>query len=550
MASPEGVAAHLVDNMDQHTQEEFANITAEANFYRQGHLRVAEDLIKSQDHVDMLFTPQGRRTWQVPAPKRPSQPEKLPVILSEKNKEHLKIIVAAQVSDMMPSIQRLVAADPRIQRFSLSNSPRFKELIIKKYKEDLAARRKSEISLLRTATKLAKANVSTQAYRAIRSILVQMGFREVLPVWEDYDEARDRVETCANVDLQLRATEDGWFASPTALIELDLLRRLQMPSANMKKKKYESGGRVIGFSGPGMHGWQDKWTVKITLDARSITKKTSHTDMSMQTFDEGEAGEAESHRALSLRTLGIWMGKDSREKVQVNTPDCWKEIQQIAEHGLVFNRELQTFLGQAKAFREMSKLEQQAVLGDNEKKYCPVKIQFVFAADMAAQCAVFGHGCAGNHYCGLCMAHEEDRHLPYILVTTDEETSFQAMAHKYDMHARTLYAINTGQDHKGVQILTADGLRNSTAMDAAARESAARADMQRQAEANDGSRRATKRAKKVPVANSAPDEAVLKKLVGWRRPCKPYHGVLVFSVPHPQGHLCSSDPQHWFHAAV
>ena len=513
--SPQRFAAHFVDTMDRHTQDEFAKVTAEGNVYRQGHLRVAADLIKSKGHVDMLFTPRGRSTWQVPAPKRPSQPENL--ILSENNKEHIKIIVAALISDMMPSMQRLVASDPRIQRFSLSNSPRFKEMIIKKYREDLAARRKSEISLLRATTMMAKANVSTQAYRAIRSILVHMGFRDVLPTWQDIGEAREQMETCANVDLELRATEDGWFASPTALIELDLLRRLQMPSANKKNKKHESGGRVIGLSGPGMHGWQDKWTVKITLDARSITKKTSHTDMSMQTFDEGEAGEAESHRALSLRTLGIWMGKDSKEKVQVNTPDCWKEIQQIADNGLIFNRELQTFLGQAKAFREMSKVEQQAVCRDGEKKYCPVKIQFVFAADMAAQCAVFGHGCAGNHYCGLCMAHEEDRHLPYILVTTDEETSFQAMAHKYDMHARTLYAINTRLDHKGVQILTADGLRNSTAMDAAAREAAARADMQRGAEANDGSKRATKRAKKVPVANSEPDEAVLKTLVGWKQ---------------------------------
>jgi hypothetical protein len=520
MASSEGVAAHFVDNMNQDTQEEFANITATAKVYRPGHLKVAEDLIKSPGHAEMLFTPRGKRMWKVegrvPTTQRPSQPEKL--ILSEDNKEHLKIIVAALVSDMMPGIQRLVAADPRIQRFSLSNSPRFKEMIIKKYKEDLAARRKNEISLLRTAARLAKANVSTQAYRAIRNILVQMGFRDVLPVWKDISEARGEIEKCANVDLQLTATEHGWFISPTALIEIDLLRRLQMPSANMKMKKHESGGRAIGFSGPGMHGWQNKWTVKITLDARSITKKTSHTDMSMQTFDEGEAGEAESHRALSLRTLGIWMGKDSREKVQVNTPDCWKEIQQIAEHGVVFNREEQTFLGQAAAFRKLSELEQQALCPDGQKKYCPVKIQFVFSADMAAQCAVFGHGCAGNHYCGFCMAHEEDRHLPYKLVTTEEEVSFQAMAHKYDMHARTLYAINTGLDHKGVQILTADGLRNSTAMDAAAREAAARADMQREAEANDGSRRAKKRAKKVPVAKSEPDKAVLERLVGWRQP--------------------------------
>ena len=520
MASPEILAEIFMANMDQHTQEEFAGIAAEANVYRPGHLKVAEELIKSQDHADMLFTAQGKRAsrWHVPAPKRPSQPERL--ILSEKNKEHLKIIVAAQVSDMMPSIQRLVARDPRIQRFSLSNSTRFKELIIKQYKEDLAARRKSEISLLRAATMMSKANVSTKAYRAIRSILVSMGFRDVLPTWKDLDEARDKIETCADVDLQLTATADGWFASPTALIELDLLRRLQMPSANLKKQKFESDARTIGFSGPGMHGWQDKWTVKITLDARSITKKTSQTEVSMQTFGEGEAGEAESHRALGLRTLGIWMGKDSREKVQVNTPKIWKEIQEIADHGLVFNRELQTFLGQAEAFRKMSEAEQQAVLGDQEKKYCPVKILFVFGGDMAAQCAVFGHGCAGNHYCGLCMAHEEDRHLPYILVTTEEETSFQAMANKYDMHARTLFAINTGQDHKGVQVLTAEGLRNSTAMDAAAREAAARADKQREADANDGSRRAKKRPRTVPVANSVPDVAVLKTLVGWKQPGK------------------------------
>ena len=160
MASPEGVAALFVDGMDQNTQEEFAQIAAKAKVYRPGHLKVAEGMIKS--HVEMLFTSRGKATWQVPAQLRPA-PETL--ILSEDNKEHLKIIVAAQVSDMMPAIQRLVAADPRIQRFSLSNSPRFKERIIKKYKEDLAARRKSEISLLRTATKLAKANVSAAWYR-------------------------------------------------------------------------------------------------------------------------------------------------------------------------------------------------------------------------------------------------------------------------------------------------------------------------------------------------------------------------------------------------
>ena len=523
-ATAEGLAVLLVNTMDQGVADKFAQVAADAKKFKRGHIQVAAGMIKS--HVEQLFTPECRATWQIPSTTRRAkqhgsskeetencctQTEKL----SEDNKEHLKVIVAAQISDMMPGIQRLVASDPRIQRFSLSNSPKFKEQIIKVYKAELAARRKSEIALLRAASKLSQANVSSQAYRAIRNILVEMGFKDVLPTVKDLDEARNTIEDCATEDLVLTATEDGWFVSPTAVIELDLLRRMEM--ASVKNTRFESGGRLIGNSGPGMHGWQDERIVKITLDARSITKKTSQTEVTMQVFDEGKAGEADSHRALGLRTVGIWMGKDSREKVQANATNFLKEIQQLAEYGVVFNMEKQTFLGQSEEFRKLPMLEQQAVWGDRgEKKYCPVKIKFVFAADMAAQCAVIGHGCAGNHYCAHCMAHEKDRHLPYVLVTTDEETTLQAMAHRYDMHARTLYAINTRQDHKGVQILTVDGLRNSTAMDAAAREAAVRADMQREAEADNGSRRQSKKAKKVPVTNSGPDEKVLKQLVGWR----------------------------------
>ena len=161
---------------------EFAQAAAEARPYKKGHLLIAAGMIES--HVDQLFTPEGRAKWQIPS-KETAQDQTEKLILSEDNKEHLKVIVAALISDMMPAIQRLVARDPRILRFSLSNSPRFKERIIKEYKAQLAARRKSEIALLRAAPKLSQANVSTQAYRAIRNILVDMGFSNVLPTEHD-----------------------------------------------------------------------------------------------------------------------------------------------------------------------------------------------------------------------------------------------------------------------------------------------------------------------------------------------------------------------------
>jgi hypothetical protein len=433
------------------------------------------------------------------------------LILHEDIKEHLKVIVAALVSDMMPRVRFLVASDPRIQRFSLANSPRFKEKIITAYKASLVAKRKSEVGLLRAASKLASANVSTTAYRAIRSILVEMGFHYVMPTERDLGEARTRIEECAMDDLQLKSTEDGWFVSPTAALELELLRQMQM--ATVKKTRSDSGGRLIGLSGPGMFGWQSKVRCKITLDARTITKKTSQTEVTMQAFKGGTDGESDSHRALSLRTLGMWMGKDSRGKVEANMTEFFKELQQLAEHGVVFNREAQTFLGQAAAFRGLNEEGQRAVLWNGEKKYCPVKIDFFLAGDMAALCAVLGHGCAGHNYCGHCMAHADERHLPYELVTTKEDTTLQAMAHEYDMHARTLYAINARVDHKDVQSLTRDGLRASTVLDAAARAREAEAEPVSEVA---GARRPKKRAKKAPVATSEPDERVLKALVGWK----------------------------------
>ena len=231
----------------------------------------------------------------------------------------------------------MVANDDRILRLSMNNSPRFKERIIKDYKATLIAKRKNEVGLLRAASKLAEANVSTKALRAIRSILNDMGFRYVLPTEEDLKDAANRIDKCVADDLVVTPTEDGWFASPTATLESELLRRLQMAAAANTKDL--SGGRVIGTSGPGCMGWQAEATCKITMDARTVTQKQSQTETTMQIFKPGAEGSAESHKALSLRTLGIWMGKDSREKVQANTKPFFEEIQQLMEHGVVFNRE-------------------------------------------------------------------------------------------------------------------------------------------------------------------------------------------------------------------
>jgi hypothetical protein len=257
-------------------------------------------------------------------------PDEVPV-LNEKNKEDLKKIIAGIISDMSHDAHQLLALDPRIHRWSLANSPRFKQRIIDDYKAELSARRKSEIGLLKAASTFARYNLSSQAYRGARAVLCNLGFRDAMPTLKDIDDVRKHIKKNAVEDLVLRQTEDGWFVSMRALIEMELLRMQQRVTnqSNGRSTRKESAARSIGHVGPGMNGWQDKIEVKITLDARSVTKKTSQTEVMMHIFKKGEEGSQDSQNALCMRTVGIFMGKDSREGVQANATELYRECQDL-----------------------------------------------------------------------------------------------------------------------------------------------------------------------------------------------------------------------------
>ena len=438
----QALAEHLVETMAPEVRQEFALADVEASTLSEGDRRVVLKgigLLRKAGGLPM--EDQQRVKAEIANLKAPAE-----VVLMEEKKEHIKIIVAGIISDMLPVMQKLTALDPRIQRWSLANSPRFKQRIIDQYKAELSARRKCEIGLLKAAGTFAKHNLSSQAYRGVRTVLCDLGFRHVLPTVKDLDDARKHIEKNAAMDLELRQTEDGWFCSIRALIEMELLRMQQRVTTQSKSTRKESGARSIGNVGPEMNGWQDEIQVKITLDARSITKKTSQTEVMMHIFKRGEEGSEDSQSALCMRTVGIFMGKDSREGVQANATEFFQECQDLAVRGVLFNIKEQAFLGQLEAFSQMSEEKQVAdkTAEKNVRTYFPVSVKFWSPADMAAQCAILGHGCAGHHYCAHCMAHADERHLPYALRTLDEDTNFSALAHELDMHPKTLFALTRG----------------------------------------------------------------------------------------------------------
>ena len=536
-ATPNLVADLLVDGMPTSVENEFAQIAAESSVirkYEMFHLRGALDTVDSPkissravQPARRSFTtggelkyPRGRLSKVENDKRKKATPETANTnpVLSEENRQDLKIITTALISDMLPRIQRLAASDPRIRRFSFEKSKRFKDRVIKDYKALCVAKRKSEITVLETALRLSKNSVSSVAYATVRGILQGMGHAWALPTVRDVRDAKKHLEECAKEDLKIYSTQDGWFASIRSTIEMELLRMMQMPSTKVSHSRNESGSRLIGYCGPDQLDWQDEFHVKITLDARSITKKTSHTEIMLHIYRKGRQGEEESQKSLCMRTVGIFMGKDSRENVQANMTEFFKECNSLAGHGVVFNKEGQTFLGQLEVFGKLSDDEKRAeeIAARSEKCFHPVAIKLWLPADMAAQCAVIGHGCGGHHYCAHCIAHEEERHLPYSLITVDEDISLQALAKKHDMHARTLYAINAAKDHKGVQRLTREGLRNSTAMDPESRARARARALEPQLE-EAGARRPEKRAKVVPVAKVEPGSLMMGgTLVGWK----------------------------------
>ena len=542
------IAERVLADMDPTVLREFALAGAQASEMRREEVYDVWENIRDQHEAtwapgvgdlpplpSAAFLHQKHEEERKAAAAKAMSPDEV-LVLNETNKEDLKKIIVGIISDMSHDAHQLLALDPRIQRWSLANSPRFKQRIIDEYKAELSARRKCEIGLLNAAAHLAQCNVSSRAYRAVRTVLCDLGFKDALPTEQDLDEARKLIEKNAVEDLVLKRTEDGWFLSIRALIEMELLRMQQKAIVGSKSTRKESGARSIGHAGPDMNGWENEFQVKITLDARTITKRTSQTEVMMQVFRRGEEGSKYSQSALCMRTVGIFMGKDSREGVQANATEFFQECQDLAVRGVLFNIKEQAFLGQLEAFSQMSEEARRAdeTAEKHVRTYFPVSVKFWSPADMAAQCAILGHGCAGHHYCAHCMAHADERHLPYALRTMDEDTNFSALAHELDMHPKTLFALNTRVDHAGVQALTLQGLRDSTAMDAAARALATARESEPK-QGVSGGRRKPKKAERVPVAQVDPDEGVLKQLDGWREPSKHTRGCTCEKCVIPKG---------------
>ena len=453
--------------------------------------------------------------------------------VSETTKEHVEAIAAAVIDDMTSDIRDAVAKDPRILKRCIKPRRQLEKEIIRKYQREMAEKRKDKVALFGFVQTTALSGLSTKAYAAVRSAMQKMGGRGMLPTVKALREARAELEAMALADMGVYATPDGWFLSARALVENEILRMIQVVDTG-EGTRHEAGGRVVGI-GPDGHGWQDLYDVKIQLDARRITRRISQTEVMLLIIPKGPDGVDRCQKAVYQRTVGIWTGKDSRENVQANMRNFFEEIECLQSNGVVFDprADAGSFAGVWKQTADARIVE-----GSEEwtqRKLRRVQLGFWLGADMAAQCAVLGHGCAGNEYCGHCTAHRDERHIPYDLMRVDEAVSFQRLAEKHDMFPSSLYGINACLEGKGGE--TELGLRSCTAdatfevdegaegAEEAEDDAAEDSEPEEEREGGPGNLhvrkegrkvRGRKKRRKVYSTCKGPDVATLKALTGWK----------------------------------
>jgi hypothetical protein len=480
------------------------------------------------------------------------------VEVGEEIKEHVEAIATALVDDMTKDIMDAVGRDPRIQKRCIKPRRQLEKEIIRQYQREMSARRKEKLALFNFATLTTLSGLSTKAFEAVRKALQKMGGRGVLPSVTALRAARAELEKISIEDMGVYGTPDGWFVSARAVVENEILRIMQVVDDG-KGTRHEAGGRVVGI-GPGGHGWQDRFHVKIQLDARRITRRISQTEVMLLIIPKGQDGVDRCQKAVYQRTVGIWTGKDSRENVQANMKTFFQEIESLQAEGVVYSQEADTLLGiQQQTAKEglVEGSQEWATRLQEGRGLSRVHLDFWLGADMAAQCAVLGHGCAGNEYCGHCTAHKSQRHIPYELMRVEEAMSFQRLAKEQDMFPSSLYAINAGNETKGGE--TEHGLRSCTA-DATFEEETweevedheADPESEEAAQVRQAGRKVQRRPKlrKVLSTCKGPHVAALAHLTGWRQnhdldcpcaECRVPGGTVVRVIPRHSGDWRKSD---------
>lgn len=240
--------------------------------------------------------------------------------------------------------------------------------------------------------------------------------------------------------LGLWETENGMRTSVLSTVEAMTLECIEM----VDHFKWDKGGRTKGLTDEFELRFQKEYVLKVTFDARDVTSDGRHQTefmiMLLPTKDYNiEQGVSRAQSTLTIRTLAIWAGKDSRKAVQHNTAEIWDEIQELEENGIVFDECKLTFAGVRRGLQQKYGQDWLEKMGPGFRH---VKFKTFFPADYKALTAACGHGGCGNHFCIYCDIHRKDRPVLYQLEQLDKDVNFADLAKERHIWPAHLFAVN------------------------------------------------------------------------------------------------------------
>ena len=400
-----------------------------------------------------------------------------------KEVEERRMMAAASafISDVPLAMLKLLVKELNDRNMAIVSEKKLRKKILKEIKQEARLTRQDPMTVLEAAVKTAGSSGSMRQFGVLSGLLNKSSpSGSTLPTAEQIAKCKRELMVLAVEDLELQPTPDGYRTSLIRTVEREALRLMQMINTSKNKEV-----RAVGQE-PDLPNWQDHYHVKLTFDARRITKHCSQTEVMIIFLPKGQKGVERCQQAVHIRTIAVWSGKDSKENVVRNMRGIIAEVAALEKNGIAFSRGADSFdkvvesvqykewLGAREAAYKLLPSTERPVFGQwlrTSETHEPVPfrrvgISFWIAADMLAQCSLLGQGCAGDRYCGHCDAHKANRHLPFELVKVEKPTNFFKLANDNDTKVEALWAINTCEDlgtgERQAWKLTEEGLRGCT----------------------------------------------------------------------------------------
>jgi len=334
------------------------------------------------------------------------------------------------------------------------------DAVMRRHRREVRSRRKSTYAKIMAAVTLRATGGTIRGLAAFRRLeRKSSGCVSGVANVGEAGEGSEIVWEHVKGDLDIYITQDGHGVSLRRVLEAEILNYEQ--GEPTKKARVTPAGRKVApkvaitetkhpaselaamggtaETAPVLRPKQRKYVVKVTFDARQISKTKAQTEVMLLLIPEGEEGQFYCQSALRIRTVLVYTGKDGKEQLQANLDKVLEEIEDVRLRGLRYSASEDTFVGQ----------DPTAQLEEGDRN---VAVEFFMPADMCSHFGLFGHGGGRDPtkcFCTHCKCRMDQRHTLFQLVQLTSASTVGDVAKAHGIKVESLWMLNAGFDPTG-----------------------------------------------------------------------------------------------------